>query len=311
MNYATIILIVFYLIISILFFFKPLIVVAESLLAMVLAFFVTVFGFNSILAFFVSLGIRENIYAPSLIFIFSQIIIWAVFFTLFSMLISVGQLTRSYKAGFLLFILSAFFCIVIGSVVCLSITPFVQSQKIIHDLNDCRLCKLARSLSNILPSLDGQLSEISLDVYMPKNEEGSIDLSSDFEISGINLEKSRSVFGLINESREKVSLPPLDWDEDLNKMAIEYGQEMSETKFFAHKNIEGRTAKERAEALGINFDYLGENLAIAPEMQQAHQVLLDSESHYKNIVSPVFKRGAVAVFDLKNGFVMLIEQFSN
>ena len=311
MNHSTIILIVIYLVVSSLFFLRPLVIVLESLLAMALASLVIIFSFGPILNFFVSLGIRENVYAPSLVFILSFIIIWAILLTLFSLLVNVGHLTRSYRAGFWSFIISIPFCLIVGSVVCLTITPFVQNQKILDDLNDCFLCKSVGGLTSDLPSIGSELSGISLEIYMPENEDRQIELSSEFEISDLNADKSKLVFDLINKTRKEASAPALDWNEDLYGMAIEYGREISKTKLFAHKNIEGKTVKERSEGLDLNFDYLGENLAIAAQPQQAHRALLDSESHYKNIISPVFARGAVAVFDLKGGFVMLVEQFAN
>lgn len=311
MDYITIVLLGFYFFYVFFIFFRPLITVIESLTALILAFLTSILSFGAVLDFLNYLGIRENIYTPSLVFILLNIIVWAILFTAFSLIVNVGQITRSYKTGFFSFVLAIFFCAIMGGISCLSLRPFIQNEKVFNSLNNCYLCKTVNDLVDRLPTIDGKIFTVPLSVYMPENDEKSIMLSSDFEISKLDKEQSRLIFELVNKTRQEASVSELEWSEDLNNVAVLYGQEMSKSKIFSHKTLDGRTVKERTEALGVKFDYLGENLAIAPEAVQAYEALLNSQSHYKNIISPVFNKGAVAVFDLKNGFVMLIQQFSN
>ncbi|MFA6694970.1 MAG: CAP domain-containing protein [Bacillota bacterium] len=311
MDYITIVLLGVYFFLSILFFFRPLITVMESLTALILAFLISTLSFGIVLNFLNYLGVRENVYTPSLIFIFLNIIVWAILFTAFSLIVNVGQITRSYKTRFFSFVLAVFFCAIIGGISCLSLRPFIQNKKVFDSLNNCYLCRTVNDLMKRLPTIDGKIFPEPLSVYMPENVEKSIMLSPDFEISELDREQSHLIFDLVNKTRQEASVPELEWSEDLNSVAVLYGQEISKSKIFSHKTSDGRTVKERTEALGIKFDYLGENLAIAPGVVQAYEALLNSQNHYKNIVSPVFNKGAVAVFSLKNGFVMMIQQFSN
>lgn len=290
---------------------RPLISILESLVAVILAVIASTYCFQRVLDITNTFGLKENIYTPSLILILTIIIIWALISTILSLLLNVGHITKSYKARYLSFVVSALFTVIFGSIACLTITPFIQNAQLLEEIESCTLCRVVGSTSVGIGPLDGNLSKISPDVYMPENEQKAIRLNNDFSQAIFNSSKSNQALGFVNALRSKNSQETLSYSADLEDLAFSYGQEMSKTKYFSHTSEDGRTDKERAEAIGVSYDYLGENLAIAPTLERAQSALEDSQSHYKNIVSPLFTKAGMAVFDLDNGFVMLIQEFSS
>jgi len=311
MTLPIVVLLVLYFLFALILFTRPLITVLESLIALILGITVSIFYFQKILDIVGSFGLRENIYTPSLIFILMIIIIWALFFTLLILFINVGHIIKSYKSRYLSFIISGFFTITCGIIICLTVNPFIQNDKVLNDVENCLLCKLVRDSTAKISSLSGNLSKVSPDIYMLANEQKVIRLTDDFTNTAFDLDKSNQALELINVERGKQSQSALEYDSKLRDLAYNYGQEISKTKYFSHTSADGKTGKDRAQELNFHYDYLSENMAIAPTLKQAHNALVDSESHYSNIVSPIFTKAGIAVFDLDNGYVMVIQEFAN
>lgn len=311
MTLTTIVLVAIYLVFVFTLYYRPLITVLESLVALVLAIVVSTIFFQKALDVVSVFGIRENIYTPSLILILTITIVWALVFTLLSLLLNVGHVTKSYKSKYWSIFLSVFFTVAVGAVACLTVAPFIQNMGTQKEIEDCYLCKVVGSTSADIGPLDGNLSKISPDVYMPENGQKAIHLGDDFSQAVFNSSKSSRALELVNSLRAKNSREPLVYSEDLKDLALSYGREISQTKYFSHTSEDGRTDKERAEEIGISYNYLGENLAIAPTLERAQEALENSESHYKNIISPLFSKAGIAVFDLDNGFIMLVQEFSS
>jgi uncharacterized protein YkwD len=80
---------------------------------------------------------------------------------------------------------------------------------------------------------------------------------------------------------------------------------------FSHIDGNNDSPAERASRSGISYTYFGENLAIAPDIYQAHEGLMKSASHKANILSGKFSKAGIAVYGLKNGLVLLVEEFSD
>jgi len=310
MALATIILVLLYFVLALIFFFRPLVLVLESLIALIIGFAVSIIFFNQTLGFSKAMGITESVYSPALIFIVLVIFIWAFVFTLLSALIKFGHLVKSYKTHYLAFIVSIFFTGFIGIIGCLCLTPFLQNTTAREDVDRCFLCRLVKTSPMRERLASDGLVQVDPDIFLPENNQRAIILADEFTVSTHNAAKSEEALNLINGDRAKSNIAALSWDEQLSELASRYGLEMSSTKYFAHTNQDGQDGKERAEQMGLKYNYLGENLAIGPDLEQAHQALVRSESHNKNITSVVFTKVGVVVFDLENGYVMLVQEFA-
>lgn len=106
------------------------------------------------------------------------------------------------------------------------------------------------------------------------------------------------MINLVNQERTKQGFKVLTVDEKLKEAARIYGREMFENGFFSHISaIDGSTPAERANRLGVSFTIIGENLAFAPDVYIAHQGLMNSPGHRKNILFEEYGRIGVGVVD--------------
>ncbi|MEK7065349.1 MAG: CAP domain-containing protein, partial [Patescibacteria group bacterium] len=64
-----------------------------------------------------------------------------------------------------------------------------------------------------------------------------------------------------------------------------------------HVNPEGKDAGDRLGDGGVTYFVAGENLAYAPDVATAHEGLMNSEGHRKNILEPQFRKVGIGVID--------------
>jgi uncharacterized protein YkwD len=117
----------------------------------------------------------------------------------------------------------------------------------------------------------------------------------------------------INRQREARGIPTLKLSQELLPLARYYSWRMAEEKFFAHKDPEGRTVKERVSEYGIRWQILGENLAysngyVNPVAASMHG-WMDSPGHRKNILDSAYNYTAIGVWISENGTVYFTEIF--
>lgn len=105
------------------------------------------------------------------------------------------------------------------------------------------------------------------------------------------------MFSLVNEERAKRGLRKLSFSLTLRDLARDYGKDMFARGYFSHYNPEGESPFERMEKRGIVYMAAGENLAMAPDVFLAHQGLMNSEGHRKNILSADFGKVGIGVID--------------
>lgn len=100
---------------------------------------------------------------------------------------------------------------------------------------------------------------------------------------------------LVNEYRESMDLPKLEWDSDLWRIASRHNSDMRDRSFFAHINPSGETPFDRMRGVYIMYYRAGENLAFgqtSPEVVLSNW--LNSLEHTRNIESSLFTHHAVA-----------------
>jgi uncharacterized protein YkwD len=119
------------------------------------------------------------------------------------------------------------------------------------------------------------------------------------------------MFELVNEERRERGIPELILREDVIPVARAHARDMWERQYFGHVSPDGKSVVERLHEAGVEFTLVGENLALAPTLTTAHNGLMNSEGHRRNILDPEFKRVGVGVVD--NGIYgkMFVQVFTN
>lgn len=114
------------------------------------------------------------------------------------------------------------------------------------------------------------------------------------------------MFRLVNEERRKRGIQKLVWAEDIVTVARAQARDMWERKYFSHYSLEGKDVGNRLNDVGIKYGVAGENLALAPTLLTAHNGLMNSEGHRKNILSRDFRKVGIGVVDYgRNGKIFV------
>ena len=114
---------------------------------------------------------------------------------------------------------------------------------------------------------------------------------------------------LLNEDRRSAGLEPLKINLKLSKLAADYSLDMNKRRFFSHIDPDGKDPFERMAAIGVDFPNAGENIALSPDVETAHKMLMDSPLHKENILNPKFTEIGVGVRSNSRGGVYLVQEF--
>lgn len=101
---------------------------------------------------------------------------------------------------------------------------------------------------------------------------------------------------LINESRVAAGLNALTYTPSYNNIARLHSIDMATYNYFSHTDRAGNSALQRMINGGLQFYHYGENLAYGQYSAiYAHESLMNSEGHRRNIMSPNFTHVIVGV----------------
>ncbi|NTU72860.1 hypothetical protein HGB07_01650 [Candidatus Roizmanbacteria bacterium] len=103
---------------------------------------------------------------------------------------------------------------------------------------------------------------------------------------------------MVNNERIKNGLTPLTLNTRLRDVARVYADQMWENGFFSHiSKVDQTSVSGRITRQGIDYQIVGENLALAPDVYQAHEGLMNSAGHRKNILTPEYGEIGIGVID--------------
>jgi uncharacterized protein YkwD len=116
---------------------------------------------------------------------------------------------------------------------------------------------------------------------------------------------------LINCERASEGLHPLTADPRETLVGRAHSRDMFAKGYFAHVNLEGKDPFDRMKDANLHFRTAGENLALAQTLEIAHDNLMKSPGHRKNIMNPAFNRVGIGIED--GGFygLMISQEFRN
>jgi uncharacterized protein YkwD len=145
------------------------------------------------------------------------------------------------------------------------------------------------------------------------NSDETTDLG--FKVAAENLtvdeESEKKMLELVNEERVKRGLKPLKMNEDLLRLARAHSKDMFERGYFAHVNPDGEDPFDRMKRFEISFKVAGENLALAPNVNLAHEGLMNSPGHRANILTAEFGLVGIGCIDGGTYGKMFSQEFTN
>ncbi len=107
----------------------------------------------------------------------------------------------------------------------------------------------------------------------------------------------REMLRLLNAERVKEGLETLAADEPMRQVARAHCADMFTYGYFSHYTPNGLSPFDRMDHAGVEYRAAGENLAYAPNVEIAHQGLMDSPGHRANILSDKYGRVGIGVMD--------------
>lgn len=120
------------------------------------------------------------------------------------------------------------------------------------------------------------------------------------------------LFDVTNATRVVHNLPVLSWDDRVSGTARDHSADMAQNSYFDHNNLQGQTPFDRMEEDGTRFTAAGENLAYGQFSSIfAHEGLMNSAGHRKNIVSSNFGYLGVGVAFNQESQPYFTENFFN
>jgi uncharacterized protein YkwD len=120
-----------------------------------------------------------------------------------------------------------------------------------------------------------------------------------------------TMLALLNQSREAAGLAPLTASRALRGVARAHGEDMFAHGYFSHESRDGRLPLDRIEDAGLRPWHIGENLAFAHDVEQAHRLLMNSPGHRANILSPIYRKVGIGVMDGDAHGVIVVEDFTD
>ena len=106
----------------------------------------------------------------------------------------------------------------------------------------------------------------------------------------------RDIFDMVNQVRAENGLAALAWDDGLAALARAHSEDMIKRGFFDHVNPDGLGPDGRADAAGISYYMISENISAG---DAAPEVIMDgwmnSPGHQFNILDPEATRLGVGV----------------
>ena len=144
------------------------------------------------------------------------------------------------------------------------------------------------------------------------SEQGCIEIPK-YSLSNLsnNTQQKDELYGLLLVERSEESLVPLELNETLSEIALNYAYEMYQEGFWCHKNpTNGELVGDRLSKKGFPYIDTGENLALSSSVRSGHNSLMNPESHKNTILDNEFKRVGIGIVSGPLGLI-IVQIFSS
>jgi uncharacterized protein YkwD len=116
-----------------------------------------------------------------------------------------------------------------------------------------------------------------------------------------------------NTPETKGRAAPLRWNETLAALARAHSLDMLKQGYFGHEDLEGRSVATRLEAAGMEWQTVGENIAIYGSVARAEAAFMNeprfSKNHRGNILNPDFAEVGIGIAPGPDGSLYITQDF--
>src|SRR5258708_2801533 len=111
-----------------------------------------------------------------------------------------------------------------------------------------------------------------------------------------DLDAEQHLLDLANADRARAGRAPLQMDDGLVRAARAHAAQMAQQDQLSHQfSGEPALPQRISQSSALHLDHEGENVALAPDAEGAHQALMASPPHRDNLLSPNFNVAGIGV----------------
>ena len=166
----------------------------------------------------------------------------------------------------------------------------------------------AKSLNDVFGgAVNDTLSFLTVE---PRSSE-SVNLNFKTKNVSVDYKAEQEMFVLVNQARAQRGIGKLIFSEPLARVGRAHCRDMFERGYFSHYTPEGLSPFDRMAKANIIFNYAGENLALAPNVDLAMKGLMQSPGHRANILSTSFDKVGIGVIDGEIYGQMYCQEFTD
>lgn len=107
--------------------------------------------------------------------------------------------------------------------------------------------------------------------------------------------EEQQMLKLVNEARAQNGAPPLQIDMQVVNVARVKAQDMIDNNYFSHNSPKYGDPFDMLKSFGITYVSAGENIAGNQTVQNAHNALMNSPGHRKNILNPDYTHIGIGI----------------
>lgn len=127
-------------------------------------------------------------------------------------------------------------------------------------------------------------------------------------------ELEKQAFLLSNQKRSENGLSPIEWSDEVAKVARHHSENMVKFNFFAHRGMDGKNVDGRADSFGLTkWTLIGENIAYnrgyKNPVETAVEKWMLSPSHRENLLNDRWKESAVGIAVTDDGTYYFTQVF--
>jgi uncharacterized protein YkwD len=118
----------------------------------------------------------------------------------------------------------------------------------------------------------------------------------------------KQIFDQLNQERQGVGLPVLEWNEQAAQAARTHAQAMVENGQLSHQFLGEPSLVERIGATGARFTLAAENVARTGFVEDVHPALMNSHGHRANILNSAYNAVGIGVVE-RQGKIYVAQDF--
>lgn len=174
------------------------------------------------------------------------------------------------------------------------------------------LVKSNNTVSKLLDNTFGSTAAETVE-FLTVKPQSSESISLGFTTTSVTANKAtaQEMLTLVNNVRKENGEKELVFDDKLATVGEAHCRDMFARGYFSHNTPDGKTPFDRMNTAGISYLLAGENLALAPTVEEAFEGLMASPGHRANMLSGDFGRVGISVVDGGVHGLMIAQEFTN